>query len=688
MPNNFNPRVAELLSWHGHARGGVHVPFQSTSNPLGKTIQTSLVRRLRDLASEIAANPASSPRWIFLIGGPGNGKSETVQDFLQHLDAALGLGNALCDVLTTRFSPAGLVPRKVDIGSSDFGPGNEAFADKVGRLLVVQDATATETALGNAAQELADDVADLITSPSTPPMPVFIACANRGLLARAMNEAFKTFGPGNEVTRLFANLIQASSLGRETLEGRKDCWPVEIDRRFACWPLDVESLLVQDSSVVPFDQMLSTAVDAGQWEVPGRCLDCDARDLCPLRQNADWLRRDELRAAFQVMLRRGELARGQRWNFRDAFSLIAEIIAGQWSDFDGATEPCEWVHRNVAAVRSSPANVSSILSLTLQLYPHAMFRGGRLRQAAEAFREHHEVDPNVQPLSSALLAALAFDRSRASAKPIRELLAQDYSHLDPATFTPADPAHPLRLIEDAFCQSVVQGRAAARQPPPSPAEELLLVVLERAEGEWNLLGRESSVAVAAVCLLRNLAGMIVKRSVGIRLGHHALEELLAEYEACLRDRGRLREVATALKPLLGDPRFDFNLLEILGQPTADEAGALVALQGPATGTQAVAAPSGSQSTPGHDVPSIRVTDPKQRIPLTFDFFMALQLRRNGCAASSLPTSVRAALDRVRHSYAGKLCRNEEFFVDGRALTVLDGVKHVGIPAPGSDPALT
>jgi hypothetical protein len=203
MPANLNPRVVELLSWHGHAKGGVHVPFQAASNPIGRTIETSLVQRLRRLANDIAANAASSPRWVFLIGGPGNGKSETVQDFLSHLDAALGLGGALCQMLSQRFAPSGLVPRKVEVVSGDLGAvAGAVFAAKVGRLMVVQDATATESAFGNAANELANDLADLVTTPVTPPMPVFIACANRGLLARAMNEeAVRRPAPRQEEAR-------------------------------------------------------------------------------------------------------------------------------------------------------------------------------------------------------------------------------------------------------------------------------------------------------------------------------------------------------------------------------------------------------------------------------------------------------------------------------------------------------
>src|ERR1700746_1983380 len=104
MPDNLNPHGVALLSSHGHAGGGVDVPFQAQGNPLGQIIQTPLVRRLRDLASDIAADADSRPRWVFLVGGPGNGKSETVQDFLAQLDASLEAGGALIAVLRQAFA--------------------------------------------------------------------------------------------------------------------------------------------------------------------------------------------------------------------------------------------------------------------------------------------------------------------------------------------------------------------------------------------------------------------------------------------------------------------------------------------------------------------------------------------------------------------------------------------------------
>ena len=85
MPRNLNPWVPELLSWHGHERGGVRVPFDETSgNPLRGSggendgiIQTPLMLKLAALAVSVAAGELG-PRLIFLVGGPGNGKSEAV----------------------------------------------------------------------------------------------------------------------------------------------------------------------------------------------------------------------------------------------------------------------------------------------------------------------------------------------------------------------------------------------------------------------------------------------------------------------------------------------------------------------------------------------------------------------------------------------------------------------------------
>ena len=167
MPLNRNPAVVELLSWHGQDRGGVRVPFQGAKSPFGSTIGTGLVLKLRGLAKSIATSTPDTPRFIFLVGGPGNGKSETVEDFLRTLDTELGLKGELASVLATRFAPTPLVQRRVEVAADDLS-GSAEFKERVGRLVVIQDATASDEPGGDAARALADDVADLLTSNEVP----------------------------------------------------------------------------------------------------------------------------------------------------------------------------------------------------------------------------------------------------------------------------------------------------------------------------------------------------------------------------------------------------------------------------------------------------------------------------------------------------------------------------------------
>lgn len=688
MGQNSNPHVIDLLSWHGHAKGGVHVPFQRSRNPLGQTIQTRLMVRLRKLAMEIASSSTSSPRWVFLIGGPGNGKSETVQDFLSHLDAALGLNGSLSNELSIRYNRDGIIPRKIEITPIDLDSSrNGIFSSNIGRLVIIQDATATESALGDASRELAHDIADLLTLQNSAPIPVFVACANRGILARAMTIAFTEYGIESEVVKIIAKLIQASSLGRETLIGRKSCWPLESDKRFACWPLDIESLLIDDgTNPGELEQIIQHAVERTRWEIPSRCEDCNSKSLCPIRNNAELLRDDATRKNLSVILRHGELMRGQRWNFRDGLSLISELLVGQWSDYDDFTDPCKWVHRNVDNAKSSTPSLEAIVSLTMRLYPHALFRGGHIREAALEFIESGKVDQAKQPISYALLRSIIASSMNSSTKPIREILSRDYSRLDPATVTPNELNHPLRLIEEDFCQSVDQGRHAAQVFIKSPLESKFLDIFIKAEREWKIHDRDSVIADIAVCLLRKLAAMMTKRAIGTRLGRHALDLMIADYAACIRDSNKLTAVRSSLLTLLGQQKFEFNLIELLGQPTADIQ-PVVGLIGQAPGASLKPAPNGNETTPSHDVPCVQISGIEYLIPLTFDFYLALRLRKAGCTGSSLPASVRAAIDRIRHRYAGDLCRNQRNFLEGTATISVGATKKIEISSAGSDPIL-
>ena len=685
MPANTNPIAEELLSWHGHSSGGVHVPFQQRSNPLGETIKTNIVLKLRDLAHQIATSNTSHPRVIFLVGGPGNGKSETVQDFLLALDKELCLGGELCDVLRAKFNPNPKLPRKVEVIPADLAIGQEKFKEYVGRLILVQDATATESVSGNAARELVDDLISL-KSLTTHPVPVFVACVNRGLLARALTEASKIASSQN-IKDIIEKVVLATSLGQSALVGSLSCWPLDANPQFACWPLDIESLLATPpEGTAPFDRILTQAAEAEQWEVKGRCEDCTSRHLCPFRQNAEWLRDSVTRKNFVKVLRHGELAKGQRWNFRDALSLTAETIVGQWSDFAGEMTPCDWVHRKRSEVSISSEGAKATVSLVRHLYPHALFRSTLLEKLAKKLYDQCRIDAVNQKLSNAVTKALE-QEVEPSLKPIREILARDYARLDPGVYGASDVLA-LRRIEDGFCQSLSVGKSNLPLPTLSLIESLLLDLLSDAEQEWDVMGADHSHALRAVCTFRQIGAIIAKRSIGIRTGATALGDFLDDYEKSIRDTTRLRMIRESLQQFLGEDGFKFNLIETYGQPKTEHRAA-VSLESDRTRVLPLPAPRPTNSTPGHDMPSVEVGegDPPSRMPLTFDFFMALRLRREGCAGSSLPASVRAALDRVRHRYAGTLSRSSARFVDGRAKIIIQGKSEIILEDTSSPPVI-
>jgi hypothetical protein len=682
---NVNPWVTELLGWHGHDRGGVRVPFQAGGSPIPKTIETNLITRLRKLADHITVG-TPSPRWIFLIGGPGNGKSETIQEFLKYLDNNLGLAGALISVLTDAFRPNPIVKRRVEVLPKDLN-GAATFASRVGRLVIIQDATTTENARGDAAEELVSDLADLITT-AEQPKPLFLACVNRGVLARAMAHAAKEkqYGPENDITKLLAELIRAASLGVEALaEPRPAAWPIGSNNTVACWPLDLESIVQPaDGGQPPLLQLVTAATKQDEWNQPGRCDDCAAAQYCPFQQNATWLRDPITLSALQRLLRRGELANGQRWNFRDAFSLTAQVMVGQWSDFDQAPNPCNWVHQQVQALQHDTTQGRAALRLLDRLYPHALFSTPWLQTISNECLNNTKWD--AQNRSRQTLKFLATD-DPSSKKRIREMLLELYGPLDPALLSPTDAAHPLKKVEDEYSQSIDLGNTTLRNPSLGAIETLVLEYLGMAEREWDLLGRNAAQAARVVQTLKRHAAIIVKRSLGARLGHHANETYLAEYELSLRDPNRLKTLKDALQSLLGKQGFVFDMVESFGQPRSEEE-RIITLTSDLPGILLRSAPLATETTPGHDVPRFEVTGTKQRVPITFDFYYALRLRKEGCANSSLPASVRAAIDRVRHLHAGKLCREDEKFLDGTAKIKLRGAVEISIVEPGAPPALS
>ncbi len=683
MPQNQATWVTKLLFWHGHDRGGVRVPFQDADDrPVPQTIETSLVIRLRNLARAIADGNPSAPRYIFLIGGPGNGKSEIVQDFLAKLDECTGMNGELVALLKQEFKPSPLIRCQVGITPGMLKSTLGDFKAKVGRLLIIQDASATEKAFGVAAEELVSTIADLITT-SEDPLPIFLVCANRGLLAHALKVAYKQWGPKSEVAELLTHLIRASSLGLEALAPdaeRPSCWPLDSNSQVACWPMDFGSLMEAQGGInSAFEQVLSATILSDEWANLTTCSSCEAKGYCPFEQNVRWLREEQNRANLLTILRRGELATGQHWNFRDTFSLVAELVIGQWNDFDYA-HPCDWVHGHARKLRDSTTSpdqqITSAYILTRRLYPQALFANPLTCIAADQCAEY--ASQEVHLISFATAQAIN-DTPQDLSKHIRRLLEKNYTALDPANHTPRVFDHPLCKIEEEYSQSISQGNDSliGIGYSPAPLESKLFGLLAAAEAEWNTLTRSWARTGVVLRFLRRTACTFAKRSIGARQGYHAGKEYLEDYQKAIVDQAQLNKIRAALIPLLGEDKFRLNLLESFGQPQAEEGGQVI-LVTDQPGIRVFKAPAGTDKTPRHDVPYFEVAGPGIKIPITFDFYCALRLRQEGCAGSSLPASVRAAIDKVKHRYGGRICRDRQKFSYQQAYIEIGRYGKVGL----------
>lgn len=673
MGLNKNPQVEALLSWHGHEDGGAKVPFvQGRGRPLRGTLETGLLRKLRSAARELATGSPTACKWVFLVGGPGNGKSEAVEDFVVALDAEMGCQGTLRAKAQERFSGASI--RRVEIDASELAtPG--LFAERATRLVVVHDASASPE---DAALELVENIERLGELPESA-RPTFVCCINRGILARALSLRSPNDTPSRtRALDLLTEVTRATSLADDAIYDRHRCWPLDGHAHVGAWPLDLESIVGQDLDG-PLAKMVAEACSTEEWEVAGRCGDCDHAHACPFRWNAAQLRNTARRGGLLKLLRHSELGTGQRWTFRAGFSLIAELVVGQRSDFrrranQRSPHPCTWVHAQVAGLEAAAGSPSTgfehALELTRHLYPHALFRRHATRQDARRI----SMSPQAQRLPSVKEVARALARSApAATEPIRITLeSRRLALLDPADSSPSDHRHELRGIEDAFGQSVAFG-AQLYASDLAPAERAMLSALSEAEADWERHERDAqSPAQDGPRLFRYVAGLLVKRHrVGVT-GDHPLSGSLAEYAATLRDDRKLLQLRGQIQRLLGERELRASLTATFAQPISSRdsrrtAENTVSLVTPPGVIKTRKAPAADGAYPGHDLASVEMAG--RVIPLTFELYHSIVLTAEGCVEASLPSPVRAALGRLRDAHVGTACRDTNALSSNSAVEI-------------------
>jgi hypothetical protein len=166
----LNDYTVQLLNYSAERDYCIGRP-ESWIAPPPLVVDTPLHQEMKDLADELWACP-SKPVWYFLVGGPGNGKSEAVGAFVRRINS-----NA---------DKAGKQP-VFDAGK---GKGGASIAYDFqaelpnGTMWLIQDISVPRSSGSNPAEDLLAAL-DLCVTPGRH----LLACANRGMLLRAARSA-------------------------------------------------------------------------------------------------------------------------------------------------------------------------------------------------------------------------------------------------------------------------------------------------------------------------------------------------------------------------------------------------------------------------------------------------------------------------------------------------------------------
>jgi hypothetical protein len=338
-----------LLNYSAERDDAIGRPERWVSPP-PLVVDSPLHDEMAELATEIWSKPGKLI-WYFLVGGPGNGKSEAVGKFVRQLN--------------TKAQAEGK-PAVFDGSSGQYGKGipywfNESCPG--GDVTLLQDISVPKNQGSDPAADLLATL-DLCADPGSH----LLACANRGMLLRATRLA-----RGEAKYKWVVPILEAiDKQSQETADATGAKWQISRNNKtieLRVWPLDHESVLFGSSGnqwAEPagslFDQIVSKAVAPEKWELNG-CSQCPAKGICPMLGDALWLRDPGRRTAMQRTLRNAEVLSGQRIVLREALGLVSLVLVGSPSDFvEGgkASHPCDWVLKRVAG---NPANANDEIAL-------------------------------------------------------------------------------------------------------------------------------------------------------------------------------------------------------------------------------------------------------------------------------------------------------------------------------------
>jgi len=670
-----------LINWMGNREGGVRIPFQKSSGrPSGEQIETPLVSKLNRWAAAIAKGE-EVPRNIILVGGPGNGKTDTIEGCIESLDSEMAAEGKLLGAFEKKFITEGedLAPRRVDVEIKKLGLKKPP--ENLGSIILVQDATANDPVAGkSAASLLYEELEALLNADSK---DIYLCCVNRGILSQAVAIAS---GQNSKAQKLVSLMTKAVTSSAEP----PSCWPLDGYPQIGIWPMDVESLVFTPAGNVKTvaHQIISAAVDKEKWPEP-----CESGRRCPFCQNRKLLEKSSNQDGLVSILHYYELSSGKRWTFRDLFSLIPYIIVGDLNEFEikgKRFSPCEWSAQQLKIANEGPAGsrerVLAPFLLASRLYYHRLFpvwpsfnKGDFLKAKRELLKSGQK-DEGLQAGADLFKFFAASGKlSRISGGEIMERVCDSLCpNLDPGNITGEQvlierngEGITIADIESDFSLSVKDGLEGVKFQVDQLERDILKLVAKADESltEDKFPRNHSRKCRLLQITVRQFSSRLVKRSLGTRLGICSDSIHFKGYiNKVMNGDDGLSEVRKAMKLLIHESNsFKANLATTFGQPMAERSREISLIIERTINPKPCSSELTCESRPKESFSFLRIEG--HFVPVTFQLYKALRNIKDGLLQASLPNEIFSMLDLIKALVSGKVVRDKDFLQEDAKIVV-------------------
>jgi hypothetical protein len=651
-----------LLDWAGHKKGGVKKPFDKNSGrPNGKVIQTKLTKKLDEW---VEAEHQTRPKIILLVGGPGNGKTDSLEHLIARIDEK-HKSNYREQILEKLESYGGIIPRAIEVDLGD------AFEED--KLVIVQDASTGE---GDYSSQdcLIQDLEKALKGDM-----IYIACINRGILAESVTKS-KSFSP--EVYDVLNTIIAGIT---ENINHRR-LWPMDENdpylKKIGVWPMDVESLVkpMDEVEETPAFQIITSAVDEKKWN----CESCSInKDLCPFYQNKKTLQNNEKLVGLLKILYDFEIISNKRWTFRELFSLTSYMIVGSEHEF-GNEGPCNWAMKKNDEIYNGDIKIKirTIWELNDHLYHFRLFNiWPTFASITKSTNNEVKLVFEHAELTNEFFGYFTYKRTKKIYKPdITSILdGHFYKMMDPGQLSNEDVSDltqniKLKDIESNFSYSVSSGFEKYKNflnPLESRLFEQLIDIERELDREFRFETSISSSRIDKILLVIRMAAVrLFKRILFCGLGISKDELYLKEFRKLNPSddfsNNKLKKVRQLFESLIQDTKgLTIIVNSSIAQPNFSEE-AQVKLTVPRIQIKPMYVINELKDVPR---PELRVFSIKfgemLYIQLSYQLYKALRKLDQGVKPASMPLEVLAMIDSIKSKIAGNLVRDESLLINAK-----------------------